>query len=254
MSKLPDKYRFLDLSDYGGAMGRKLANSLINTSISPVQVTTGFVVVGLLAVVAILCGYNILAGVLITLKSIIDAADGALARMRNTPSYTGRYYDSIADFFLNFLFLFAIYWTTDSSFVLMILAFISIELQGTFYNFYYIILRHKTQGDKTSQIFEDEVPTALPADKQSTVNRLFKLYKLTYGGFDRFVYSIDRDAVDSKPFPNWFMTILSLYGLGFQLLIISVMLFFNLQEYILPFFIFYSGFIIFIVGIRKSFL
>ena len=40
----------------------------------------------------------------IILKSIIDAADGELARIKKTPSYTGRYLDSIFDIILNLIF------------------------------------------------------------------------------------------------------------------------------------------------------
>jgi len=41
-------------------------------------------------------------------KSIIDALDGELSRVKNTPSYTGRYLDSVFDILLNFLFLLAV--------------------------------------------------------------------------------------------------------------------------------------------------
>ena len=37
----------------------------------------------------------------IILKSIIDAADGELARVKQTPSYAGRYLDSVFDIILN---------------------------------------------------------------------------------------------------------------------------------------------------------
>ena len=32
----------------------------------------------------------------VTIKSILDAADGDLARLKKEPSYIGRYYDSIS--------------------------------------------------------------------------------------------------------------------------------------------------------------
>ena len=49
------------------------------------------------------------------------------------------------------------------------------------------------------------------------------------------------------------MTLVSIYGLGFQLLIIAVMLPMNLIEYITPFFIVYTSFIFVLIGIRKAF-
>ena len=62
---------------------------------------------------------------------------------------------------------------------------------------------------------------------------------------------MDKNAKDSPPFPKWFMTLVSIYGLGFQLLIMSIMLIFNLQIHVIPFFIGYSVFILLFVGIRK---
>ena len=69
--------------------------------------------------------------------------------------------------------------------------------------------------------------------------------------FDKIMYFMDKDAKDSPPFPKWFMTILSLYGLGFQLLIMALMLSFNLESYVIPFFIVYSVFLVVFVGLRK---
>ena len=68
------------------------------------------------------------------------------------------------------------------------------------------------------------------------------------------MYFMDNDASKCKPFPKWFMTLVSLYGLGFQLLIMAIMLVFNFDFYVIPFFIFYSVFIIVFVGLRKLFL
>jgi hypothetical protein len=60
--------------------------------------------------------------------------------------------------------------------------------------------------------------------------------------------------MDSEPFPRWFMTMLSTFGLGFQLLIMAVMLSLNLEAYVIPFFIGYSFLILVFVGIRRTLL
>ena len=254
MSKLPKEYKFIDVSDYGRKPGRWIAKLFVNTKVTPIHVTTLFIISGLIAIACILSGYYYAAAFFIVLKSIIDASDGELARLKKTPSYTGRYYDSLADLFLNFLFLSAIAYITDTAFGVMLLAFFGIQLQGTIYNFYYVILRNNVNGDSTSRIFENEIPTALPGEKQSTVNKFFKTYIAFYGPFDKIVYWLDSPAKDSKPFPKWFMTLISIYGLGFQLLIMAVMLVFDLAEYIIPFLTWYSIFILVFVGIRKVFL
>ncbi|MBT3645458.1 CDP-alcohol phosphatidyltransferase family protein [Flavobacteriaceae bacterium] len=251
MSKLPEKYRFLDLSDYGRPVGHWIASQLKSTFFTPIHVTTMFIIAGIIAIVLMINGYFITAAFFIILKSILDAADGELSRLKNTPSYVGRYYDSIADFLLNFSFLLTFWYITDISIVYMFIAFFGIQLQGTVYNYYYVILRNSVQGDSTSRIFEDSAPKALKGESQHMVNIFYKIYDVLYISFDKIMYFMDKDAKDSPPFPKWFMTILSLYGLGFQLLIMALMLSFNLESYVIPFFIVYSVFLVVFVGLRK---
>lgn len=148
--------------------------------------------------------------------------------------------------------MFMIWYVTDGSILLTLLAFIGLQLQGTLYNYYYVILRNKYQGDTTSRIFENQVPKALKGEKQSDVNILFKMYLFFYGPFDKLIYALDRKAVESKNLPNWFMTGVSIFGLGFQLLIIGIMLALHLKQYIIPFFIAYSALIFLFIGIRRS--
>ena len=213
--------------------------------------TIGFIISGLIAVTCILNHHYWATAFFLVLKSILDAADGELARVKNTPSYMGRYLDSVSDIILNLLFILAIGYVSNSSFLLVILAFFGIQLQGTLYNYYYVILRNKYGGDTTSRVFENEVPKAMKGEKQSSVNILFSLYTIFYGTFDRIIFILDRSAVDSHNLPNWFMTAVSTFGLGFQLLIIGLMLALNLIDYIIPFFIGYSLLILVFIGIRK---
>jgi len=252
MSKLAAEDKFLDLSDYGRTIGKLFANQLKNTRFTPIHVTLLFGVSGLIAIYCILQNRYFLASFFIILKSIIDAADGELARIKNTPSYVGRYLDSVFDIVLNFLFFIAICYVSKTTFWMTLLAFFCIQLQGTLYNYYYVILRNKSiGGDRTSKIFEDKSPRALPGESQKSVDIMFKIYTIVYGVFDKIIHTLDSDAYKVKTFPNWFMTFVSIYGLGFQLLIIAVMISINLIEYIVSFFIIYSLFIFVIIGIRK---
>ena len=254
MAKLPRQYQFLDLSDYGRPVGHWIASQLQHTRFTPIHVTTMFIMAGLIAIGFMLNEYFITAAFFIILKSILDAADGELSRLKKTPSYIGRYYDSIADILLNFCFLLAFWHITDGSIVYMLISFFGIQLQGTVYNYYYVILRNSVEGDSTSRIFEDSAPKALKGESQHMVNIFYKIYDILYISFDKIMYHMDKNAKDSPPFPKWFMTLVSMYGLGFQLLIMAGMLVFELQEYVIPFFIYYSVFIIVFVLIRKVFL
>ena len=251
MSKLPKEHKFIDLSDYGRPLARLIANSLKETAYTPIDVTIWFIISGLIAVACILLEYYWAAGFFLLFKSILDAADGELARIRGTPSYTGRYLDSVADILLNMLIFIALWYISEVHFIYCLLAFLGIQLQGTLYNYYYVIMRNHLNGDTTSRIFENETPTALEGETQKNVTILFGVYKALYGVFDRTIYALDGDASTGKRLPNIVMTALSTFGLGFQLLIISVMLVLGYKEYIVYFFLWYSMMIFVFIGIRR---
>jgi hypothetical protein len=253
VSKLPKVNQFIDISDYGRPAARAITHLLKETAITPIHVTIAFTISGLLAIWCIINGFAWAAAFFLILKSILDAADGELARVKETPSYTGRYLDSVADILLNALILGTLWFLTNASFLYTVLAFLGMQLQGTIYNYYYVILRNRFDGDTTSRIFEKHPPIAMEGEKQRNVNILFFLYRGLYGFFDKAIYLLDRSAVKSIWFPNWFMTVVSLLGLGSQLLIISIFLILGLSEFIIPFFIFYTSMIFLIIATRKIF-
>jgi phosphatidylserine synthase len=214
-----------------------------------------FGIFGLIGIYCILQNHYVLASFFIISKSIIDAVDGELARAKNTPSYVGRYLDSVFDIILNLLFLLTICYVSTTSLWMTLIAFFCIQLQGTLYNYYYVILRHHSiGGDQTSKIFENKSPQALPGETQKWVNIWFGIYTIVYGLFDKIIHVLDSSAYKAKSFPNWFMTFVSLYGLGFQLLLIAILLPLGQIEIIVPFFIGYSLLIFILIGIRKVYL
>ena len=251
MSKLPQAHQFLDLSDYGRPIARLIAGSLKNTSVTPVQVTIWFVISGLISIIFMLEGSYWLAGFFLVLKSILDAADGELARIKETPSYTGRYLDSVSDIILNFIIFMVIWYITEISIWWAFLAFFCYQLQGTLYNYYYVILRSKLNGDTTSRIIEEGTPTALGTESQKAVNVLFTLYTLCYTVYDKIIYQLDRNAAEGKIIPNWLMTAVSTFGLGFQLVLISAFLILGWKAFIIPFFIGYSVMVFIFIGLRN---
>ena len=253
MSKLPKEHRFIDFSDYGRPLARLIANSLKNTSFTPIHVTISFIISGLFGVFFIMKGYYWYAAFFLILKSVLDAADGELARIKQQPSYTGRYFDSISDIILNALIFISIWQVANTNVWILVFSFLGLQLQGTLYNYYYTILRNKLDGDKTSRVFEDKAPKALEGEKQRNVNIFFFIYKFLYGTFDKIIYELDKNAEMDSKIPNWLMTCISTFGLGFQLLVISTMLVFGLIEFVLYFFMFYTVFVFIFIGIRKVF-
>ena len=134
MSKLPKEQRFIDFSDYGRPLARLIANSLKNTSFTPIHVTISFIISGLFGVIFILKGYYWYASFFLILKSILDAADGELARIKKQPSYTGRYFDSISDILINALIFISIWKVGNTNVWILIFSFLGLQLQGTLYN------------------------------------------------------------------------------------------------------------------------
>ncbi len=127
MSKLPKAYRFIDLSDYGRPVAKIIAHSLKKTAFTPIHVTFGFIISGVIGIVCIINNYLWAASFFLIFKSILDAADGELARLKKTPSYTGRYFDSIADIILNLFIFLSLWYITDSKILFTILAFLAIN-------------------------------------------------------------------------------------------------------------------------------
>lgn len=253
MSKLAPENKFLDFSDYGRAPARLFAKTLVGTKFTAVHVTMLFMITGLYSAYFMLNGEYLIAGLLLILKSVLDAADGELARLQKKPSYIGRYLDSVFDLILNFILFFTINTIVQGDWWMMLIAFGAVQLQGTFFNYYYLILRNShVGGDTTSRVKENSFPMALHGENQTMVNVLFVMYTIFYGGFDKVVIALDAKAQKVQNFPNWFMSLVSLYGLGFQLLIMAVMLAAGLIQFIIPFFIAYSVLIVGLLLIRKT--
>ena len=241
MSKLAKEDKFLDLSDYGRAVAKAIVKAFLGTRLTAISYTFLFGLCGLGAAFLMYHAYFKTAAFLLICKSILDAADGEWARQAKHPSYTGRYLDSVFDFLLNFLFVIMIAHISQQPYSWAFVAFFCIQLQGTLYNFYYVILRTRSVGgDSTSKIFEKKAPVAFAYESQRVVNFLYKTYVLFYGTFDRLVYALDGTAHRASRLPNWFMTTLSIYGLGFHLLVMAICLSLEIPQVILPYFIFSS--------------
>jgi hypothetical protein len=253
MPKLSNKDKFVDFSDYARPLATFLAYQLAKIKVNAIQVTIVFFFVGLASAYCIYTNNMIWAAVFLMTKNILDAVDGEIARITKHPSIIGRYLDSVFDFIINLLILIAIYDITDASILLLILAFLGIEFQCSIYNFYYVIVRQRLNNEETSRIIEYQKPVAYHYESQKIVNILHAMFLSLYGIFDVFVVFLDKKAISIQDFPKWFMSLSSLLGLGFQLLIICILLCFGFPELILPFFAWYSVFGLLVIFIRKIF-
>ncbi len=229
MDKVPSAHAFLDLSDYARPVARLLVRALLPTSITPIHLTLAFTVVGLLA--AVLFGlqrWMPLAGLLLLLKSALDAADGSLARARNRPSRVGRFLDSICDFLVMaavFAGIAAGVWARTGQaayFALAGAALLCATLQGSVFSYYYVRYRAETGGDQTSRT-DEAAPQGYPWDNPALLHPLHRLYQFIYGWQDAWMERIDRRLAPARaPVTPAFLTTATVLGLGTQLLVIAV--------------------------------
>lgn len=251
MPKLSIDDKFIDFSDYGRPIASFLALHLSRLKVNAIQVTFTFFLAGIACVYCIQTHHFVLAALFLMLKNILDAVDGEIARITKHPSIIGRYLDSIFDFIINLLILLSILNIETSSKLTFLLAFFGIEFQCSIYNYYYVILRRRLNNDETSRILEFRKPISYHYENQKIANVLHALFLCLYVVFDALVLALDKPALFVRQFPKWFMSLLSLLGLGFQLLIICSLLCLGLTEMILPFFAWYSIFGLFVILIRK---
>jgi len=255
MPKLPEDKKFLDLSDYARPFASILVKLLLPTGIGAYSLTFAFLFVGIFTSVLIYKNLWLdFAALLLLIKSMLDAADGEMARQKNMPSLVGRYFDSISDFIVNlFLFLsLALFFKTNI--LIAFLSLIAFQLQGSIYNYYYLIKRYQCDGDKTSRIFEREKPKPFPRDNPKLLKILHKAYLLIYGWQDSLIHKLDGKAIDTKELPNWFLTLVSIFGLGFQLLLIAAFIFHRQHFMVIDFFLVpYSLLALVAILVRKVF-
>lgn len=210
-------------------MARWLVRILLPTAITPIHLTLAFTLVGLLA--ALLFAFQRwlpLAGLLLLIKSALDAADGSLARARNRPSRVGRFLDSVCDFgVMTAVFgglALGVWARTEQAayFGLAGAALICATLQGSVFSYYYIRYRAETGGDQTSHVNE-AASEGYPWDDPVRLRWLHRLYQSIYGWQDTLMDRIDRRLVPTRaPVPPTFLTATTVLGLGSQLFVIAV--------------------------------
>ena len=122
-----------------------------HTPVTPNQVTILSTISGLAAAMLYLRGTAqsiFIAGLLISLKDILDSADGQLARARNQQSRIGRFLDSIGDFIVDTAVFGSIGWALNvlkhdtSMLVLAFFGLVGITLRVSYHVFYQVQFLH----------------------------------------------------------------------------------------------------------------
>jgi phosphatidylglycerophosphate synthase len=233
LDKVDAQYTFLDLSDYARPLARVVTRRLIPTPISPIHITLTYTAIGLLAGALYATGDTDsakLAGVLLIVKSFLDAIDGSLARARNRPSRVGRFLDSVCDYLVNAAILLGIGWSYAARvgsgwpIGLTVLALEVMTWHGTTFNYYYVTYRHLTGGDITSRAQESD-DERYPWDNPTALSIVYGLYRLIYAWQDRWMAALDRWASGDRDSATYrdrrLLTLTTIMGLGVQLLLFA---------------------------------
>jgi phosphatidylglycerophosphate synthase len=234
LDKVPVTYRYYDISDYARPAALWAVQRLLPTPVTSLHVTLVFIAVGILAAALFAVGTypaQVAGGLLLIVKSGIDAIDGSLARARNRPSRVGRFADTLGDVLVNTLVFAAIAYAeirhghpASAVVPLAVLALASMTWQSTVYNYFGVSYRFRAHGDTTSKLNESEAD-AYPWDNPAVLRALMALYHLLLSwqdalivGLDRRLYGDTSGALVSRQF----MTATTVMGLGTQLLIITI--------------------------------
>ncbi|MGA9365806.1 MAG: CDP-alcohol phosphatidyltransferase family protein [Bacteroidota bacterium] len=175
-----------------------LVRILYPTRITPNQVTIAAIVVGAFAAVLYAIGHSlstILAGILVTLKDLLDSADGQLARAKNLYSRRGRFIDSIGDFVVNVLIFGAITLAlcraefSLQTIFLGVAGLLGITLRVSYHVFYHVSYLHLENLYQMNRLLEDIREDDLKSDPVAL--RLQRIFLLIYAWQDRLMRRID---------------------------------------------------------------
>jgi phosphatidylglycerophosphate synthase len=244
---------------------------LYRTPITPNQVTIASTIAGLVAAGLYLKNealYTVVAGLCVTLKDVLDSADGQLARAKQQYSRRGRFLDSIGDFFVDVAVFGAIGWVLFSSggdwrmIVLSILGLIGITLRVSYHVFYHTSFLHLEEKYQFNRVTEDITIKDLSGD--AVALRLQEVFQLIYGWQDRLMLRVDtwcrRGCTNRNFLSAWYsdpkgLRLSGLVGFGTELFLLTVCSVFNeLVLYLILNIFFMSGIVMLSVLYRRSYL
>jgi phosphatidylglycerophosphate synthase len=215
-----------------------VVRGLYRTPVTPNQVTIASAVAGFVAAALYLKNeavFTAIAGLCVTLKDVLDSADGQLARARQQNSRTGRFLDSLGDFFVDTAVFAAIGWALFSSsgdwrmIVLSTLALAGITLRVSYHVFYHTSFLHLEEKYDINRVTEDITVEDQSGDPVAL--RLQKVFQLIYGWQDHLMLRIDtwcrRGCSDRDFLIRWYsdrkgLMLSGLVGLGTELFLLMV--------------------------------
>jgi len=212
---------------------------LYRTPVTPNGVTALSIVAGCCAALLYTMGtpaLTLAAGLCVTLKDILDAADGQLARAKQQFSRKGRFFDSIGDFFVDLLVFGAVGWTlvrlTGQALFApaALLGFLGTTLRVSYHVFYQTSYLHLKGAYSVNRITEDVRPEDRTEDRLT--QELQRIFLLLYGWQDRLMFRVDEWSRTGLPHEQridfrWYgdrtgLRLSGLMGLGTELFVLML--------------------------------
>jgi phosphatidylglycerophosphate synthase len=214
-----------------------LVRWLYRAPVTPNQVTVAALLAGLLA--AWLYGQGtaqstLMAGIFVSLKDVLDSADGQLARAKKLFSRRGRFLDSIGDIVVTgALFAgigLALYGATkDHSVVfLSVASAVGMTLRVSYHVFYHVSYLHMHNLYTVNRLFEDITEEDRQADRLTLM--LQQTFLALYGWQDRLMARIDAwcgGQIRVERYAEWYgdraaMRLSGFLGYGTELFLLMI--------------------------------
>jgi archaetidylinositol phosphate synthase len=197
---------------------RPPANALVpifeRAKVPPPAVVLANAAVGLLGALVLYRGELVGAALLLQLKTLLDNADGALARATGQVTTTGRYLDTIADLVVNAAVFAALGYVTGQP-LLALAAFVALTLVLAV-DFNVTDLYRHAQGTTTPDP---------PSSGGALERALAFLYRSSFGVLDRIIRGISTRRFGDRPaYDGVAVTALANLGLSTQLAVLGACL------------------------------
>jgi phosphatidylglycerophosphate synthase len=220
-----------------------LVRVLYPTRVTPNQVTIAAIIIGLLAAGLYVRGgaANVaMAGIAVTVRDLLDSADGQLARAKKLYSRQGRFLDSIGDVVVNAAVFGAIGWmlaqTGESTlpYLAALIGFVGITLRVSYHVFYQTSYLHLEERYQNNRVTEEITESDLQGDIVAL--RLQRVFLALYGWQDHLMMRIDAwcrgPVTDEQRLRSWYSDALGLrlsgfLGFGTELSLLTVCSLFN---------------------------
>ena len=216
-----------------------LVRALYATPVTPNQVTLAGIACGVGSAVLYAGGSplsTLLAGLCLTVKDLLDSADGQLARAKQMYSRTGRFLDSIGDFGVNLLVFsaigYALFTRTGDPVVMFLaaLSFLGTTLRVSYHVFYHTSFLHLQESYTLNRVLEEMREEDYEAE--TLTFRLHQIFLVLYGWQDRLMARVDRWTKHNLPATRehtrrWYGDTTALrfsgfLGLGTELMLLTV--------------------------------